>query len=373
MTTVANDTQREFAAVVRSFVVALGSDRPAEAKPFPFDLDRWRALSKLGGLLTLVPADAGGFFGSGGGAADLVVMAEELGSGLAGAPFVPLAVAVAAIVDSPNIGLRNQLLARIVDDSAIVGWHRRLPGERTSSTQLTARWSGDYVYLNGVIDGIDDLPEAIGVLVSVTTDDSGIGVAQLFVPTDVRGFSVMPQPALDLSRRFYRAQFQEVKLDRTHVLHPHGLPAMERQLGLALLLQSADTVGATRHVFEATMEYARDRYAFGRPLASFQVIKHRFADMMVFVETAAGMVLESASRHDHRDSALAAAVATKLYVAERAVELVQSCVQIYGGVGVTWEHETHHYLRRVTTNMALCGTPSDHRRWLGAEMENRYG
>ena len=139
-------------------------------------------------------------------------------------------------------------------------------------------------------------------------------------------------------------------------------PDVERQLQIALVIQCAETVGATDRVFETTLEYMFDRFSFGRPLASYQALKHRFADAKLWLETchatAAGAARAVQAGSDDAGELVSAA---KSYIGDKAGQIIQECVQMHGGMGVTWEHDIHLYLRRVTQNRALYGTPDQHR------------
>jgi alkylation response protein AidB-like acyl-CoA dehydrogenase len=157
-------------------------------------------------------------------------------------------------------------------------------------------------------------------------------------------------------------RFDSVELPGTAVVGTgDATEAVERQLQQAIAVQCAEAVGATSRAFEMTVEWAFDRYSFGRPLASYQALKHRFADLMTWVESAhaATTAAVRAVGHNRHDAALAASVA-KAYVGERCPEIVQDCIQLHGGIGVTWDHDLHLFLRRVTLARALYGAPAEH-------------
>ncbi len=140
---------------------------------------------------------------------------------------------------------------------------------------------------------------------------------------------------------------------------------MERQLQLALVVQTAEMVGAAERTFDFTVEWAFDRYSFGRPLASYQELKHRFADMKMWLEASHG--LAAALAHDVQDEAASVvetASAAKAYMGEYLTELMQDCVQMHGGIGLTSDHDIHLFLRRVVADRAVFGTPADHRQRL---------
>jgi alkylation response protein AidB-like acyl-CoA dehydrogenase len=191
----------------------------------------------------------------------------------------------------------------------------------------------------------------------------------VLVPAAAPGVTVTPRGAIDLVRRFATVTFAGVRVPRTAVVTEGAAtgPAVERQLDIAASLQLAEVVGAIDRVLEFTIEWAFDRFTFGRQLASYQALKHRFADMRLWLEatkatTAAAIHAVDAGTPDAPELVSVA----KSYVGEHAPELVQDCVQMHGGIGVTWDHDLHLYLRRVTLDCALSGTVTDHRRRLAA-------
>ena len=140
----------------------------------------------------------------------------------------------------------------------------------------------------------------------------------------------------------------------------------------ALVISCAESVGALQAVFDLTVAWAFDRYAFGRPLASYQELKHRFADMKTWLEAshaiadrAAGAVARSSPDGDEL------LCAAKAYIGQYGSELVQDCIQIHGGIGVTYEHDLHLYARRAAANRSGFGTPAEHRARLADIVEFR--
>jgi alkylation response protein AidB-like acyl-CoA dehydrogenase len=126
-------------------------------------------------------------------------------------------------------------------------------------------------------------------------------------------------------------------------------------------------VGAAWRAFEVCLAFASERYSFGRPLASYQVLKHRFADMKLWLEAAAAAVEGAvAAVAGEAPDAAERVSAAKLYAGQKSTDIVQDCVQIHGGMGITWEHDLHLYLRRVTTDRQLMGTPAEHAEHLAA-------
>jgi len=149
--------------------------------------------------------------------------------------------------------------------------------------------------------------------------------------------------------------------------------AVERQLHVAIVLQCAETVGALDRVLEFTLEYLADRSSFGRPLASYQAIKHRLADARMWIEGSHG-VTEVAVRavQDDDPDAIETVSAAASYLGDHASEILQDCTQLHGGIGVTWEHDLHLYLRRVTLDRNLFGTPAQHRERIAEQIITKH-
>jgi alkylation response protein AidB-like acyl-CoA dehydrogenase len=172
-----------------------------------------------------------------------------------------------------------------------------------------------------------------------------------------------------LGRRYATLQFSGVKVPPSAVVGtPHGAADdVEHQLELAAVLQVAETCGALSRVFEFTLDYLGDRHSFGRPLSSYQALKHRVADLKMSLEASLGVAaLAAAALQEHDPQASSVVSAAKAYVGERATDCIQDCVQLHGGIGVTWEHDLHLYLRRATVNRFTYGTPEEHRERLVA-------
>jgi alkylation response protein AidB-like acyl-CoA dehydrogenase len=208
-------------------------------------------------------------------------------------------------------------------------------------------------------------------LVAARTVD---GLIQLLVPRATPGVTVIPAESLDLTRRFAEVRFDNAAVPQSAVV---GNPAdtsseIERQLQVANVIQLAEMVGAMNRAFDITIDWAFNRYSFGRPLASYQELKHRFADMKAWLE-AGHAIADAAARHaqDESDAAAEYTSAGKAYMGIYGVELVQDCVQMHGGIGVTFDHDMHLYLRRVVIDSITYGTVADHRQRVTSILEKR--
>jgi alkylation response protein AidB-like acyl-CoA dehydrogenase len=176
--------------------------------------------------------------------------------------------------------------------------------------------------------------------------------------------TITPLKTVDLTRRFSAVTFEDVRVPASALIGEVGKAAddVELQLQQALVLVTAESTGAMQSAFDMTVQWAFDRYTFGRPLASYQALKHRFADMKSWVEAAHAISDEAADAVATGTPAAASLVsAAKAYIGGAGGELMQECVQLHGGLGVTYEHDVHLFLRRQTVNQTLFGTSVQHR------------
>ncbi|GGV18857.1 acyl-CoA dehydrogenase [Actinomadura cremea] len=323
----------------------------------------WRKGAELGWAASIVPEELGGGSVSGAGVRDLALLAEELGAGLAPGPLLPVNVVLAGLVEAHGAGPGHAAeIESLVAGETVASWAVYEPGREWSPAApgLTAtRTSGGFA-LDGVKDRVQDAGEADLLLVTAGTPD---GVAQFLVPASAEGVSVSPQWTVDLTRSFGEVRFGDVHVpDGAMVGVPGAEPVIERQLQIAVVIQCAELCAVLDRAFAMTTQWAFDRYSFGRPLASYQALKHRFADMRTWLEACHAVTQGAAAAvQDRAPDAADLVSAAKSYVADRAPVVLQDCVQLHGGIGVTWEHDLHLLLRRAVLNQALYGTPRDHR------------
>jgi alkylation response protein AidB-like acyl-CoA dehydrogenase len=151
---------------------------------------------------------------------------------------------------------------------------------------------------------------------------------------------------------------------------------IEALFELAVALQCASMAGSVDRVLEFTLEYLFDRFSFGRALASYQALKHRMADMKMWDEASLATAAAAARSVDARsERAFELVSVAKSYIGERAPLILQDCVQLHGGIGVTWDHDLHLYVRRVLQERTVFGTPHEHRERIATalEMEEPHG
>jgi alkylation response protein AidB-like acyl-CoA dehydrogenase len=324
--------------------------------------DWWSKAAELGWTTLFVPEEHGGGSLSGHPAEDAVIVAEEMGRAVAPGPFLPVNVVCAALARDGSADQQAELFPGLLAGETIATWAFAERGGSwdASGVSLTAEPSGDSIVLTGRKAYVEAAGVADSFLVTARTGD---GLTQLLVPADTDGVSVTPGRSIDLVRRYGSIGFDGARVPASAVVGEVGgaADAVDRQLQIALALQCAETVGAADRVFEFTIEYAQDRYAFGRPIASFQALKHRIADMLVWLEFSKS-ISDGAARAVDRDEDAARMVSVaKAYVADRCLDLIDDCVQINGGIGVTWEHDIHIYSRRAAVNRAVYGSPEEHK------------
>lgn len=331
--------------------------REFESSADGFDRSWWQQGADLGWLSMLVPEELAGGSVTGDGVLDVVHIAELFGRWVAPGPLVSASAALAGICGSASAERHASQIDEVVRGTGILTWCASGSRDRTAP-ELRRR--GDGYLLTGVVPRVEGAAQAD--LLLVTARDT-----QVLVPTRAPGVNIESSPSLDFTRRLGTVSFVDVQVPKEWLVGDEGQASEDiaRQRRTALVLQCAESVGAADRVFEFTMEYARDRYSFGRSLASYQALKHRFSDMRTWLEASQGIVAGAAAAAQVGSmSADRLSSAAKAYVGEALPRLLQDCVQMHGGIGVTWEHDIHIYLRRIELNRALYGTPADHRRWL---------
>jgi alkylation response protein AidB-like acyl-CoA dehydrogenase len=368
---VLSDDQEFFRDTTQKFLATecpLPTVRELRSSEPGFEPGYWRQGAELGWVSMVVPEDLGGGSVSGEGLRDLTLVADAFGAHVAPGPLLPCNVVAATLARSGSTDQCGIVLPELVAGEQVATWaYTELPpDDRLGAVALRAEADGGDWVLTGVKSPVEAGAQADHILVTTTTD---AGPTQFLVPAGTPGVTVTPLRSVDLVRRFARIEFAGARVSATSLVgEPGGAAAdVEEQLRLAAVVQAAEMVGAARTVFDLTLDWAFSRYSFGRPLASYQEIKHRFADMKMWLE-AANALADAAARHvqsGDADAGSAASIA-KAYTGEYLAELVQDCVQMHGGIGVTYEHDIHLFLRRITADRLTYGTPADHRQRLAA-------
>ena len=311
----------------------------------------WRTLSvDLGLAGLLIPEERGG---AGATAREASVVLEELGRFVAPVPFLTSAVvATTALLASSDDALLGSLAS----------------GERTAALVVplsvsAARFRATVRVdsagkLHGQASSIAGAMEADVLLVPVATDD---GVELHTVGASGEGVALEPVTSLDMTRQL--ADIVLTGVDSTRVATAQaGDSAVRDALELGAALLASEQLGVAQWCLDATVAYLRERKQFGRPVGGFQAIKHRLADLYVMVESAraAARYAAATAAADDPDQEVAASLA-QAYCSDVAVNAAEESVQLHGGIGMTWEHPAHLYLKRAKADQIAFGTPGAHR------------
>ena len=360
-----SEEQAFFAETTRRFLASessLAAVRALEHDPLGYDPEVWARGAELGWTSLLVGEEHGGGCFSEHGLSDLVLVAEEMGRVVSPGPLVPVNVVAEAVGRHGSLAQRTAVLPRLLDGLGVAAWCGPRP--------LKAKPAPDGGWLlSGTAHAVEAGAQASHLLVAFRSDR---GIGQVLLPATMPGITITPLEGLDLVRRFASVHLHHVPAGEADLIGPLGPDAeaeIDRQLQVACVLQCAETVGAMDAVFAMTVEYLGDRFSFGRPLSSYQALKHRVADQKVWLEASHGIATAAARAVAAGTPDAADLVdAAERWIGPRATELVQDCIQLHGGIGVTWEHDLHLYLRRVTVNRATYGTPEEHAERIAARL-----
>jgi alkylation response protein AidB-like acyl-CoA dehydrogenase len=345
--------------------VPAGEVRRLRDDPAGFEPDYWTKGAELGWTSLLVDEAHGGGSISDAGLLDLTLVADAFGRRAAPGPLIPTNVVAATLSDVDGAAW-SAVLEALLTGASVATWcvAEPAPNVGLGTITLDVAVDGPAVVLRGTKRPVESADQADHLLVTGRTGD---GLTQVLVPHDAPGVSITPMRTLDLTRRFSVVSFDDVRLPASTVVGDVAQAGaqVERQLQRAIVLANAESVGAMQAGFDMTVAWAFDRFSFGRPLASYQALKYRFADMLCWLEASHAIADESADAvAGGAPEAGELASAAKAYIGDYGSELLQDCVQMHGGIGVTFEHDLHLFLRRHTVDRALYGTPSEHRQRL---------
>jgi alkylation response protein AidB-like acyl-CoA dehydrogenase len=366
MDTDASDDQRALLEVSTRFMedtCPLRAVRDGVWKDADFAASYRRQAAELGWYSMLVPESLGGGSVSGDGALDAALIAYRRGGLLQPGSFVGTNVVAHALAQAGSDAVRDAVLPALLSGETSASWAVTSTGDRDRlDGGVDARVLDDGgLELAGAKTAVQDVDASSWLLVTCATP---AGPTEALIAADAPGVSVTELDALDLTRRFAEVRFDGARVDASAVVAAPGEAdgLITRQLALACTLLTAETVGAMDHDFSMTVQYAKDRIAFGRPIGSFQGVKHQLADTSLALEMSKAVTLAAAGAVGAADGyGPEAASMAKAFVGDAGIELVQTCFQVFGGIGYTWEHDQHLYLRRITTDAGLFGDAAWHR------------
>ncbi len=315
----------------------------------------WRGLADLGTTGLLVPEEHGG---AGMTMVEAGVVAEELGAALHPGPWLSTAVgATRALTRLGADATASKLLAGIADGTTIATIGFLEPGNAVAVAD------GD------VLRGEITVPDAAAADIILVLAEDGQGPALFAARTDSDGVSPTPERGIDQTRKRFRVTFDGTPADRLAAAAPDAVAAV---IDDVLIATAADALGAARAVMDLAVEYAKVRKQFGQVIGSFQAVQHLCVDMFETVELARSGVIHALWASDNADATerQLAALRAKAF-AGRLATVGDTAIQVFGGIGYTWEHDAHLYLKRLLDWSGLLGGSDGYLTELGARLAKR--
>ncbi len=346
-------------AAVREFLRGASPSttvRRLMATEMGYDEGVWRQMAcELGLHGIAVPEEWGG---AGAGMPELAVVFEEMGAALLCSPFFStVALATQAILTSGDRAAMEEFLPAFVDGTttATLILNGQLNAWDRADVTLTAAPDGDRYRVSGdaplVLDG-----HSVDLLLVVANTPAGTSL--FAIAGDSAGVERESLASLDRTRKVAHIRFDSA-LGRLIGTDGDAASGLARTSDLAAVALAAEQLGAAQRCLDMAVGYAKDRIQFGRAIGSFQAIKHRCADMLVLVEGARSAVVHAAEAADSADLATAAAVA-KMACSDAFLQVALDNMRIHGGIGFTWEHDAHLYVRRAKATELIFGSPDYH-------------
>jgi alkylation response protein AidB-like acyl-CoA dehydrogenase len=362
-----SEEQQELRAAFRDYVRAEMPTTLARElwdHPDGVTAEGWSSLARLGWCGLTVPEAAGG---SGLGMLELVLACEAMGTTVAPGPFwSTMALGVELVRRLGSDEQQEGLLSAVAAGSArLTAAVAETAGRwQAADVAMVARRDGQGLQLDGEKLFVPDARSATNLLVAARLDD-GIGV--LVVPREAPGVTVEPMQTVDGSRKFDVVRFDGVGVGGAALLGGAAVAGevFDAALDAARLALAAELAGIAEAALALTVEYLGVREQFGRPLATFQALQHRCADMKVEVENTKSLVYYAAWALDcGSDDARQAVAMAKAYASEACPMVVADAVQLHGGIGFTWEHDLHMYFKRAKADEVLLGDAVESREFV---------
>jgi alkylation response protein AidB-like acyl-CoA dehydrogenase len=357
--------QEEFRQSLRRFLA--GKSPAAEVRRLMetdagYDPQVWKQLADQLGLQGLaIPEEYGG---SGATPVELGIAFEEMGRVLLCAPFFStVGLAAQALLAAGDDQAKREYLPRIADGSLL---------STLAVTEEDGRWDLSAVRTSAVADSgapavclLDGTKMYVvdghiaELLLVVARIDSGLGL--FAVDASAEGVVRTPLPTLDMTRKLARVELRGVPA-RLVSGPGDATAALSRALDLALAALTAEQVGGAQRCLDMAVDYAKIRMQFGRPIGSFQAVKHKCAEMLLEVESAKSAAYHAAGSAEATSDELGVAAAiAKAYCSEAYFHVAAETIQVHGGIGFTWEHDAHLYFRRAKSSQLFLGDEHYHR------------
>ncbi len=325
------------------------------------DQKLWQTLADQGWVGLTLPEEHGGL---GLGQVELAVVAEEMGRACLPGPFLSTLTASALIERAGNSEQRAKYLAPVA------------AGELKATVAILeegANWEVDAVKLKAARDGHNFslsgrklfVPDAAGADLLICVAREGDQLALLPVHRGAGGLSIKAMPSMDATRKLYEVTFDGVTVATADAFGADGdaSGALRGALEVATVALCAEMVGGMQWVLDTTVEYAKTRQQFGRPIGSFQAVQHHCADMLLMTESARSATYYAAwaLTEEEEPRASGAVSIAKAYCSDAYREVGNRGIQVHGGIGFTWEHDLQLYYKRSKSSETLFGDAAFHR------------
>jgi alkylation response protein AidB-like acyl-CoA dehydrogenase len=325
----------------------------------------WGKLAEQGWLGLITPE---AYDGMGLGLVDLVVLMEEMGRAVVPGPyFSTVLLGGLGIREAGTEAQKKEWLPKIAagEKRVTLAWMEPSAQLGPEGVTLAAAEKGGTFTLSGTKLFVPDAHTADAVVVAARTGKPGAeGISLFLVPKGAKGLAVTLLPTMDQTRKLCEVTLKDVAVGGDAVLGAtgSGWKALSRVLDRATVALCAEMCGGAQKVLDMTVEYAKIRQAFGRPIGSYQGVKHKAADMLVDVENSKSITYYAAWAMDEgvAEGPLAASMA-KAYVSDAYRKVSAAGIQLHGGIGFTWEHDLHLYFKRAKGSEFTFGDATYHR------------
>lgn len=337
--------------------------RELMATPTSSDDKLWSALTEQGWTGMTLSEEVGGL---GFGLVDLCVVAEEMGRACLPGPFFSTYWAAALLENAGTPAQRKPLLEAIAsgDKKSTVAWLEHGTDWKPESIAMTATTDGDNVRLTGRKVFVTDAASADVILVVVR---QGKSWAVAPVPSNAKGIAIRDLVSMDETRKLSDVTLEGVTIKESQLLAVAKADDLQRANDIASVVLCAELVGVMQLLMEMSIEYAKSRQQFDKPIGSFQGVQHQCADMLLYTESSRSAAYYAAWALGTRDaSASQAAAIAKAYCSEAGRLVGNHACQVHGGIGFTWEHDLHLYYKRTKLAEVLLGPPTFHRERIAA-------
>ena len=329
-----------------------------------YDADLWKKMADQGWTALGIPEEYGGV----GTFLDLVVVLEETGRVLLPGPlFETMGLAVPALLEAGTEAQKKEVL------TAIAGGEARAT---VAMTEPSGRWDAEGITLTATrsgggwkLDGTKLFVPGAGVadflvVPARTRGDGEEGITLFLVRAETAGVSTRPLKTLDMTHKWYEVKFNGAEVGDADVMGDvdNGWGPLKRALEWGTAALCAEMVGGAQTVLETSVEYAKTRQQFGKPIGIYQAVSHKLSNMLLEVESAKSVTYYAAwaVEADAPDRSLACSIA-KAYTSDAYRHATADGIQVHGGIGFTWEHDMHLFFKRAKASEVTLGDPTFHR------------